>query len=437
MRPRSPKLAVSAVSHRAPSAACRSSAALLPACALAGLGLIWSPSAAQAAPCAVPETGHLTIQSAINDARCTEIDLKAQIYTEQINVNRAGRPVTLRGLGAGRTVLASPLRRNRSTVSTTFLRNYVYVVQVAPGSTLTLADLTVDGGGNARCTEPYFGLRAHNATLNLDAVVVENVRGRGTNFACANVFALGVTAEGTGAASLSLSRATVRGFQQAGILARGSNAKLSLGDTLIRGVGEQNQQAQTGIWVRDGATAALDRATVRDLRFTGDPCKGLGTGVRFSAAAASTTTASVLLGCDRGIELSKNSAAIDIKGNRFVDNFAGVFASQDSAGASRIVQNGFVGTRRSTATNVAMCFADSGDAIAIKGEKDALVQGNSAADSARCAIELLAGTSNLDVQENQSVRSARVDIEDAGSGNRLAKNLCLSSTPAGLCTGTP
>lgn len=409
----------------------------LPALVLSSLGWCLLPSSAAAAPCAVPETGHLTIQSAINDPRCTEIDLKAQIYTEQLNVNRAGRPVSIRGLGAGRTVLASPLRRTRSTISTTFLRNYVYVVQVAPGSTLTLSDLTIDGGGNARCSEPYFGLRAHNSTLNLDSVLVENVRGRGTDFACANVFAVGVTAEGSGNASLALSRGTVRSFQQAGILARGTGAKLTLGDTLVRGVGDQNQQAQTGIWVRDGASATLDRATVRDLHFTGDPCKGLGTGIRFSAATASTVTAGLLLGCDRGVELSKNAAAIDIKKNRFVDNFAGVWASENGAGTSRISQNGFTGTRRSTAANVAMCFADSGDAIAIKSEKDSLLQGNSAADSARCAIELLAGTSNLDVQENQSVRSARVDIEDTGSGNRLAKNLCQNSTPSGLCAGPP
>lgn len=424
----------------APAAACRSlvRAIVAPSALLAlGLGLGLSPASATAAPCAVPETGHLTIQSAINDARCTEIELKAQIYTEQINVNRAGRPVIVRGAGAGRTVIASPLRRNRSTLGTSFLRNYVYVVQVAPGSTLSLSDLTVDGGGNARCTEPYFGLRAHNGTLNLDSVVIENVRGRGTNFACSNVIALGVTAEGTGSASLSLSRATLRSFQQTGILARGSGALLTLSDTLLRGAGEQSQQVQTGIGVLEGATATLDRATVRDLRYTGDLCKGLGTGVRFSSAAASTLSQSVLAGCDRGVELSKNSAAIDIKKNRFVENLAGIFASDNSAGSSRIVQNGFSGTRRSTAANVAMCFADSGDAIAIKADKDALIQGNSAADSARCAIEILAGSSNLDVQENQSVRSARVDIEDAGSGTRLSKNLCTSSTPAGLCAGPP
>lgn len=418
-------------------AAARVRAAWVPALVLSGLGFCLSPAASEAAPCAVPETGHLTIQSAINDARCTEIELKAQIYTEQINVNRAGRPLTIRGLGAGRTVIASPLRRSRSTLSTTFLRNYVYVVQVAPGSTLSLADLTVDGGGNARCTEPYFGLRAHNGTLNLDAVVIENVRGRGTDFACANVFAVGVTAEGTGSARLNLSRATIRSFQVAGIVARGANAAISLGDTLVRGAGDQSQQAQTGIWVRDGAAAALARATVRDLHFTGDPCKGLGNGVRFSAAGVSSLSDSVILGCDRGVELSKSTGTINIKKNRFVDNFAGLLASENGAGNSRIVQNSFSGTRRSTAANVAMCFPESGDAIAIKSEKDALLQGNSAADSARCAIELLAGTSNLDVQENQSVRSARVDIEDVGSANRLSKNLCLSSTPSGLCAGPP
>jgi hypothetical protein len=404
-----------------------------------GLGLaVWLlPQLLRAAVCAVPDAAYPTIQRAVNDPLCSEIELKAQVYTEQININRPGGSVVIRGAGAGRTVLVSPSRRSRSTVSTTFLRGYTYVVQATPGSTARLLDLTVDGGSTIRCGEPTFGLRAHNASLSLEGVVVENVRGRSADFGCANIIAVAATSEGAGSAKLSLLRSTVRGFQQLGLLARGISAELSVKDTLLRGAGEQNQQVQTGIELRDGAKGQIERVTVRDLRYTGDPCKGVGTAVRFSAAGTGKLGTSVIVNSDRGVELAKNTAAIDVADNRFVETLSGLFAHDNGAGLSRINRNGFTSTRRSGAANVAMCFDESGSAIALRSEKDAVVQKNSAADSARCAIELLPGTNNLDVSENQAVRSARTDIEDRGSGNRLSKNLCLNSTPSGLCSGSP
>lgn len=417
-----------------PSALSGPSAAVLLSVGLVAC-LVSAP--AWAAVCSVPGTGHPTIQRALNDPTCSEIELKAQVYTEQLNINRPGGSVVLRGAGAGRTVLTSPSRRVRSTVATTFLRGYTYVVQVAPGSTATLSDLTIDGGTSLRCGESYIGLRAHNASASLDAVVIENVRGRTADFGCSNVIAAAVTSEGAGSAKLSMTRGTVRSFQQFGLLARGISAQLSVKDSLIRGAGEQNQQIQTGIELRDGAKGLLDRVTVRDLRYSGDLCKGQGTAVRFSAAGAGTLQAAVLVNSDRGVELAKNAEAIDIRDSRFVETLSGVFAHDNSAGMSRIIGNGFVSTRRSTAATAAMCFNDSGDAIVLRSEVDAVVQKNSMADSARCAVELLSGTSNLDVSENQAVRSARTDLEDAGSSNRFSKNLCLNSTPSGLCSGAP
>lgn len=403
------------------------------------LGLLasLSPNDLWAAVCTVPSTAYSTIQRAVNDPLCSEVELKNQVYTEQVNINRPGGSVTLRGAGAGRTVIASPSRRTRSTVSTTFLRGYAYVVQVAPGSTVTLTDLTVDGGTSIRCGEPYFGLRAHNASLSLDGVVIDNVRGRPADFGCANIIAVAATAEGAGSARLSINRGTIRNFQQLAVLARGISADLSVKDTVIRGAGEQSQQVQIGIELRDGAKGQIQTSTVRDLRYTGDPCKGVGTGVRMSAAGISKLATSVLLNCDRGVELAKNTGVSDVVENRFVETLSGILAHDSGAGLSHIIGNGFSSTRRSTASTVAMCFDDSGDAIAVRNEKDSLVQRNSAADSARCAVELLTGTSNLDVSENQAVRSARTDIEDRGTSNRLSKNLCLNSTPTGLCSGSP
>lgn len=402
------------------------------------LGLVALPTLAHAGLCTVPEATHPTIQRAVDDVRCTEIALKEQVYTGQVSINRPDA-ITIHGVGAGRTVLASPLRRTRSTQATTFLRNFTYVVQLRPGSVVTLSDVTIDGGSSARCSENYFGIRAHNARIDLEGVVIENVRGRTTDFACPNVIAAAATAEGTGAsATLGVTRSSVRAFQQIGLLARGAGATLTVKNTVLRGAGTQNQQVQTGIAIRDGAGGTIDRATVNDMHYSGDPCRGVATALSITAAAATQVQDSVFSGIDRGAAISKNTIApIQIAGSRFVETLGGILSSDNGTGRVQISGNAFVSTARSSAATVTTCFDDSGDAIAAKNEKDTVISKNSAADSARCAIELLTGSSNLDVAQNQSVRSARADIEDHGTGNRMTMNLCQSSTPSGLCSGTP
>jgi hypothetical protein len=402
--------------------------------------------AAQAGPCAVPDARHRTIQSAVNDTTCSEILLGERIYTEQLSLNRAGG-ITIRGVGAGRTVIVSPASRSWSTVPTTFLPNFSYVVQVRPGTSATLSDLTIDGFSNARCGERYFGVRFAGASGALERVVIENVRGRGTDFACANIIAVAVTAETStpaGSATLAVRGATIRGFQQMGLLANGGNARLTVEDTVLHGAGAQSQLVQTGVQLQAGAGGSLDRVTVTDLTYSGDPCRGVGTGVKVASASATTIKRCVLRTVDRGILLSKNAGeAISVSKNRFVETLSGILSTDNGPtpmGGSPIIeisQNGFISTKRSTAATVATCFDESGDGIAVRNENDSVISGNSAADSARCAIELLAGTKNLDIKDNQLVRSARADLEDKGTANRLSKNLCQTSTPAGLCSGDP
>ena len=119
--------------------------------------------------------------------------IRDRVYTEQVSIGRVG--ITITGKGAGRTILRSPATRVKSTVTTTYLPRYSYVVEIKPGALATLRDLSIDGRSNATCTERYFGVRYHNSTGNLERVVVENVRGMGSSFAgsCTNIFAVGVT----------------------------------------------------------------------------------------------------------------------------------------------------------------------------------------------------------------------------------------------------
>ncbi len=394
------------------------------------------PQIASAAVCKVPGT-FATIQKAVDDASCTDIQLEARVYTEQVSIGRAG--LTITGKGAGRTIVRSPATRVRSTVTTTYLPRYTYVVEVKPGALATLRDLSIDGRSNATCTERFFGVRYHNSTGNLERIVVENVRGQGSNFAasCSNIISVGVTSDGTGGGSVQLTQSTVRNFQAIGVLASGANAGVVLQNNVIRGAGVQSSLPQTGIRFTNGAAGAADRNNLFDLRFSGDPCRGVGTGLDFYRAGQAFITTNVVVDADRGLWLRENQNPQVAYDNRFIRNYLGIESSQNGDGQVRISKNALSELKRSTATTVESCFAFSGDGIAIDDELDTVVIQNSIADSQRNAIELGGGTENLDVQQNQSVRSTKNDIDDQGTANRLSLNRCSKSLPTGLCSDTP
>ncbi len=400
------------------------------------IALQFAPQIANAAVCKVPGM-FATIQKAVDDATCTDIQLEAQVYTEQISIGRAG--ITITGKGAGRTILRSPTTRVRSTVTTTYLPRYTYVVEIKPGALATLRDLSIDGRSNATCTERFFGVRYHNSTGNLERIVVENVRGQGANFAssCSNIISIGVTSDGTGGGSVQLTQSTVRNFQSVGVLASGTNAGLVVQNNVIRGAGVQNSLPQTGIRFTNGAAGAADRNNLFDLRFSGDPCRGVGTGLDFYRAGQAFITTNVVVDADRGLWLRENQNPQVAYDNRFIRNYLGIESSQNGDGQVRISKNALSELKRSTAATVESCFAFSGDGIAVDDELDTVVIQNSIADSQRNAIELGAGTENLDVQQNQSVRSSKNDIDDQGTANRLSLNRCTKSLPTGLCSDTP
>lgn len=391
--------------------------------------------AAQAAVCKVPDMAHPTIQKAVDDAACTDIVLGAQVYTEQVSI---GRSLTLRGAGPGRTILRSPMRRVRSTVTASYLSGFTYVVEVKPGGDVALNDLSVDGNGDASCSERYFGVRVHNAALSMDRVVIEKVRGTAMNLGCnPNVIALAATADTGKNATLTVEQGTVRAFQATGILVYGTGTSATIKNSVVHGIGAQDRVFQNGVFFRNGATGAVDRVTVTELRFTGDPCKGVGTALQSFRAGQIYFTANVLRGVDRGIWLHENQANQVATENRIVGVQAGILSNNNGAGKVRLTRNGVSDVSRSTAATVDMCFAESGDGLAVRAEKSTSVISNSIAGSARAAIELGTGSDSTDVQQNQATRSTRYDLEDRGTTNRLALNLCNTSSPAGLCTGKP
>lgn len=83
---------------------------------------------ARAAPCPVPTGSHPTIQSAVDDASCTEVQLGGQTYTEVVSI---GRTLALSGVSSATSVIAGRVNiRGASTI-------------------VAVADLTIDGSDEA------------------------------------------------------------------------------------------------------------------------------------------------------------------------------------------------------------------------------------------------------------------------------------------------
>jgi hypothetical protein len=81
---------------------------VLVACILGALG-----PAGHTATCQVPSSGHPTIQSAVDDASCTEIVLAAQTFSESPLIDR---DLTLDGAGSSETFIEGSVEVSAGTV---------------------------------------------------------------------------------------------------------------------------------------------------------------------------------------------------------------------------------------------------------------------------------------------------------------------------------
>jgi len=114
-------------------------------CAAAGL----AAAAAGAAICIVPSGGYPTIASAIADPSCTEIDLGAATYVENLFLSR---DLTLAGAGSASTTIAGWLEV--SGAATDAVLNALRVDPAGAGSALCYASgLDVRGGARTSGTD--------------------------------------------------------------------------------------------------------------------------------------------------------------------------------------------------------------------------------------------------------------------------------------------
>ncbi|MEZ4386164.1 MAG: FlgD immunoglobulin-like domain containing protein [Candidatus Krumholzibacteriia bacterium] len=139
--------------------------------ALAALSLAATPLLAADLPVGPGQT-YTTIQAAVDAAAAAgdTITVDPGTYTEQVTV--VAKDLTLRGAGAGSTVIAAPI----SLVSLYNDGGDHFAVVGLQDATVHLADLTVDGQGAGNLHEPFFGVLLRNAGGSLDRVAITGVR---------------------------------------------------------------------------------------------------------------------------------------------------------------------------------------------------------------------------------------------------------------------
>ena len=102
---------------------------------------------AEAATCQVPTVTYSTIQSAIDDPGCTEIELAAQVFAEAATI---GRSLTLRGASSSTTVVEGRIKVTGGTVD---LEGLCIGVSLPTEANRYPAALSVEGGAEVNGTD--------------------------------------------------------------------------------------------------------------------------------------------------------------------------------------------------------------------------------------------------------------------------------------------
>ena len=125
---------------------------------LAIAGLVPTPATA-AATCQVPSASYPTIQSAVNDANCTELELGGQTFNEDVSIDRS---LTITGAGSGSTIIDGTGSIPAVDLTANTARQ------------LSIAGLTITGGGGSSCAGLNVSGTTHSVTLT-DVLISGNV----------------------------------------------------------------------------------------------------------------------------------------------------------------------------------------------------------------------------------------------------------------------
>jgi len=249
---------------------------LVPALMIACWATVITPLAAQAATLVVDLDGQATatdcngagaafttIQAAVNAAAPGDtIFVCPGVYSEQVVIPSSRGNLTIRGSGAGVTIIRpNTVVQNSSSILLGVPVKAIVVVDGANG--VTIASLTVDGGAadggpnpTANCTVAGFYLGIFHRQ-SLGAVSATRITGMRSTTTCA----IGIRAEN---ADLLVTTSFIDTYNFGAIMCVGLASKCTITGNAIRGLGAVTDQGQAGIHIRAQAAGVISGNTITD-----------------------------------------------------------------------------------------------------------------------------------------------------------------------------
>ena len=328
------------------------------------------PASAAASTLRVPEV-FPTIQSAVNAANSGDtIKIAAGTFREQVTI---AKDLTLQGAGAGDTSNDSNINSGSADDDdvTTIkapaklvpgpIGSRREIVTIMSGAKVTMSDLRVAGPGVEPCDSPTSlsdgVLVVQDATLNMHAAAVTDIRGPSTGLGCPYVGAIliglppdlsGGPATGHG----TIVGVSVRGYGTFGLSATGPNSTATFAHNRVTGLGLSGHTATVGVSVGFGATATVVGNTVIDNLCDApgcgpDPIRQLqSAGIEAALASAGTVIAQNRVSRnDIGIGLFFSPNCCSVNHNTLTNNrfFGDVIQDGDNTISHDLISGGQVG----------------------------------------------------------------------------------------------
>jgi len=224
-----------------------------------------STTKAAVATCAVPSVGYPTIQSAVNDAACSNISVSPGIYDEQVTVTRSN--VTITGSGQASTII-QPTVAPQNTTSLYSGLPIAAIVLVNGATGVTIEELAVDGSGAHPngCTPTYVGIFYRAGSGAISNTHVTKILDP-ANDGCQGYLGIFVQSGNGGPsqnANVVIDGNTVDQYGKNGITANEPGTFVTVSNNIVTGRGPTAIAAQNGVQLANGAHGKVTNNTISD-----------------------------------------------------------------------------------------------------------------------------------------------------------------------------
>lgn len=223
-----------------------------------------SPTKAALAVCSVP-TDPPTIQSAVNDAGCSTINVAPGSYDEQVTVTRSNLTIT----GAGQDVTTIRPTTVTANTSSLFSGAPIAAIVLVDGATgVTLEELTVDGSVAApnACAPTYIGVFFRAGSGAISETHVTNIFNPAVA-GCQGFLGIFVQSGNGGPgrnASVVIDGNTVDNYGKNGITTNEPGTFVTVSNNTVIGRGQLalGDAAQNGVQLGNGAHGKVTNNTI-------------------------------------------------------------------------------------------------------------------------------------------------------------------------------